>query len=146
MVNKSVNHQHSIFGHGPWCTNNYACAQTGGPLVNPVNKVVQDMFVLPTKVVRDVLAPARERRNPHEPLRRRTTFFAMSDCRRVHDAQATCRRTESSLRELAEFARVASFARFARFASFASFARFARGNGVINCSTEPPYHTRRGPG
>ena len=58
----------------------------------------------------------------------------MSDCRRVHDAQAPCRRTESSFRELAELARVASFA---RFASFASFARFARGNGVINCSTEP---------
>ena len=64
----------------------------------------------------------------------------MSDSRRVHDAQAPCLRTESSFRELAELARFASFARFARF------ARLARGNGVINRSTEPPYHTRRGPG
>ena len=56
---------------------------------------------------------------------------------RVHDAQALCLRTETSFWELASFA---------RFARLARFARFDRGNGVINRRTEPPYHTRRGPG
>ena len=35
----------------------------------------QNIYVLPAKVVRDVLAPARERHDPHKPLRLRTTFF-----------------------------------------------------------------------
>ena len=107
------------------------------PLNQSWKKVIQNIGVLPTKVVRDVLAPARERHDPHKPPHLRTTFFAMADSRRVHDAQAPCLPTETSFWELAKLAR---FARLARLASF------ARGNGVINCSTEPPYHTRRGPG
>ena len=58
-------------------------------------------------------------------------FYAMADSRRVHDAQAPCLRTESSFWELIRLARL---------------ARHARGSGVINRRTEPPYHTRRGPG
>ena len=64
-------------------------------------------------------------------------FYAMADSRRVHDAQAPCLRTESSFWELI---------RLARLARLASFARHTRGSGVINRITEPPYHTRRGPG
>ena len=79
-----------------------------------------------------MLAPARERHDPHKPLRLRTTFFTMADSRRVHDAQAPCRPTETSFWELA------SLARFASFVSLARFARLARGNSVINRRMEPP--------
>ena len=45
-----------------------------------------------------------------------------------------------------EFARLARVARLARLARVARVVRVARGNGVINCSTQPRYHTRRGLG
>ena len=45
------------------------------PLDQSWEKSDPNISVLPTKVVRDVLAPARERHDPHKPLRLRTTFL-----------------------------------------------------------------------
>ena len=67
-------------GSAATLTNHRACAQLFYPMAANAKKAVRNRCVFLSKAVREVLAHARERRDPHDPSRLRTTFFSHVQC------------------------------------------------------------------